>query len=194
LNRYDDVVDQTLINIITSSNIHTDWDSVGWRGVILNNGIVALDPEGNIIEINYHSPKEQALINGSKTQAKAKGSLGRNIVNPNNFLVEITTEHMHIRVDSLDDAQGSNEGKLRYSAWSGNKNVLETPDIVLNNGRVFTNNGRNQRYVFNNGTYQYQLNVSSLGIDEPPTGTLEVFKNGQFLKREIATKVVNYNQ
>jgi len=37
------------------------------------------------------------------------------------------------------------------------------------------------------------LNVISLGEDTMPTGSLEVFKNGEFLKREVATKVVHRN-
>jgi len=121
LNRYDDIFDQQILNIITQSNIYTDWDSVGWRGIILNNGILALDPEGNIIDVNYHSPREKRLVSSLTATQKGKGrsSLERN-VNYNKALVEITTPHMHIRVDSINESQGI----LRYSAIMAPINIV----------------------------------------------------------------------
>ncbi len=188
LNRFNEVFDKALLNTITSSNLHTDWDSIGWQGVILNNGIIALDPEGNITEINYQSAREQALIHGLNSRRLAKGrrSLHRSVTHYDQAVVELTTARFHIRVDSI----GKGQGKLRYSAWPINKNTSEEPDIILNNGRVFNSNGRNQSYIFNNGTYSYQLNIRSLSSNAIPTGSLEVFKNGKSWIREVATQVI----
>ena len=33
INRFDEVFDDELVAVIGSSNINTDWDSVGWRGI-----------------------------------------------------------------------------------------------------------------------------------------------------------------
>ena len=189
LRRYDEIFDQKLLNTITQSNIHTDWDNIGWRGVILNNGIVAIDPDGNITEINYHSPREQALIeklnpNRIANVAKGRRALQRTLSGYNQSLVELTTKRFHIRVDDVG------QGKLRYTSWPTNKAMTEKPDLVLNNGRLLQSGGRNQRYVFDNGTYSYQLNINHSGSGISPTGSLEVFKGGQSWVREAAIRVI----
>ncbi|MGK0271496.1 MAG: hypothetical protein ACI88H_002159 [Cocleimonas sp.] len=185
LKRYDEVFDRTLLQTITQSNLYTDWDSIGWRGVILNNGIVALDPDGNITEIKYHSPREQAIINQlrSRNLAKGRSSLHRSVKDYNQSVVQLTTPRFHIRIDNV----GGGNGKLRYTSWPINKNLSDKPDLVLNNGRFFDSNGRNQRYIFVNGTYSYQLNIQSLNANAMPTGSLEVYKDGKRLTREVAT-------
>ena len=61
INRFDEVFDDELVAVIGSSNINTDWDSVGWRGIMLNNGVMWLDTDGKIIGINSHTAKEQAF-------------------------------------------------------------------------------------------------------------------------------------
>ena len=191
LNRYDEVFDQRLLNTITKSNLHTDWDSIGWQGVILNNGIVALDPDGNITEINYLSFREQALVNKLTPRnvvsnvAKGRRALHRSVTNYNQAVIELTTKHFHIRVDDIG------QGKLRYASWPISKNTSEAPDLILTDGRVLPGSGRNQRFVFDNGTYSYQLNVHSLSANAIPTGSLEVFKDGQSWVREVATRVIH---
>lgn len=189
LSRYDVVFDQVLLRTITQSNIYTDWDSIGWRGVILNNGIVAIDPDGNITEVNYHSPREQALVNklNSNSVAKGRRSLHRSVTDYKQAVVELTTPRFRIRVDNV----GDDKRNLRYTAWPVNKNTSEAPDLILNNGRVYSSNGRNQHYVFNNGNYSYQLNINSKGLSSHATGSLVVVKNGKPWLREKATKVIH---
>ncbi|MEH6458184.1 MAG: hypothetical protein V7749_17775, partial [Cocleimonas sp.] len=184
------VFDQRLINIISRSNLHTDWDSIGWRGVILDNGIVALDPEGNISEINYHSPREQALINKvsprtlSSNVGKGRRALHRSVTNFNQAVVELTTPRFHIRVDDVG------QGHLRYASWPINKSTSDAPDLILNNGRLEQSSGRNQSFVFDNGNYSYRLNINSVDLGARATGSLEVLKAGEFWIREVATKVI----
>jgi len=186
LNRYDEIFDQKLLNMIIRSNLNKDWDSIGWRGVILNNGFVAIDPDGNITEINYHSPQEQALVKklNSGHVAKGRRALHRSVTNYNQALLELRTKRFHIRIDEVG------QGKLRYASWPINKTTSDAPDLILNNGRVLLNNGRNQRFVFDNGTYSYQLNINSVVAGARPTGSLEVFKGGQYWLREVATHVI----
>jgi len=189
LKRYDEVFDRTLLNTIIRSNIHTDWDNIGWQGVILNDGIVALDPDGNITDINYLSSFEQALLNKLhsermvKRDPKGRRALHRSVTDYNKALVELTTERFHIRIDEVG------QGQLRYASWPVTKHLSEKPDLVLINGKMLRGSGRNQRFVFNNGTYRYQLNINSMGADALPTGSLEVY-NGQTWVREVATRVI----
>lgn len=183
LERYDEVFDRHLLITITSSNINTDWDSIGWKGVILGNGIVALDPEGNITEINHHSQHEQKIVDQMNANRIAKGRSAphRNVNNYDQAIVELTTENHFIRVDNIG------KGVLRYTSWPINKSTNDKPDLVLSNGHVIGGNGRNQRFIFDNGTYSYQLNVNST----KSTGSLEVFKSGQSWIREVATRVTH---
>lgn len=61
INRFDEVFDDELTAVIASSSIDTDWDSVGWRGIMLNNGVMWVDTDGKIIAVNTQNAKEQAL-------------------------------------------------------------------------------------------------------------------------------------
>lgn len=189
LGRYDEVFDKKLVNIITQSDIHADWGSIGWRGVVLYDGIIALDPDGSITAVNYFSPREKALVNklnASNTaehEARGRRALHRSVTNYTQSLVELNTKRFHIRIDDVGN------GELRYTSWAINKSTLDTPDLILTHGRMFKNNGRNQRFVFDNGTYRYQLNINSVGLDNKSSGSLEVFKAGQPWASEVATQI-----
>jgi hypothetical protein len=62
IERYDQVFDEILINIIMNSSIENDWHDVGWRGIMLNNGLIWIDFDGKLYSINYHSPQEYEMI------------------------------------------------------------------------------------------------------------------------------------
>jgi len=190
MQRYDEVFDRTLLNTIIRSNIHTDWDNIGWQGVILNNGIVALDPDGNITEIKHVSSFEQTFLNRiqaekiAKRDPKGRRALHRSVNEYNQALVELTTNRFHIRVDEVA------QGQLRYASWALNKNTSDVPDLILNNGRMLPGSGRNQRFIFNDGTSSYELSVHSTGASAVPAALLEVYEKGQLRGREVATKVI----
>lgn len=191
LKRYDEIFDKTILDIITRSNIHTDWDHVGWRGVILDNGIVALDPEGKIIDINYDSPFEKAMISKlnpivARNIPKGRRAVGRDrgASNFNQAVVEVTTPRFHIRIDDIG------QGAFRYASWPIDKKTSDAPDLILNNGRILRA-GRNQRFVFDNGTYSYQLNIDSARAGTEPSGSLEILKGGQPWIREVATQIIH---
>ena len=186
LKRFDEVFDKKLISTIAYSNPHADWDSIGWRGVILENGLVSLDPEGNITEINYQSQRELALVKKLNEVQMAKGrrSIHRSVNNYQQALVQLTTKRFHIRVDDIGN------GQLRYASWPLNKTTNQPPDLILNNGRI-VKNGRNQRYVFNNGSYSYHLNINNSGINSKPTASLEVLKEGSSVLHEVATQIIS---
>jgi len=58
INRFDEVFDDELAKVIAASNINTDWDKVGWRGIMLNNGVMWVDTDGKIIAVNTQNAKE----------------------------------------------------------------------------------------------------------------------------------------
>ena len=51
--RFDEVFDAKLIEIIAQSDVASDWSAGGWRGIMLNRGIVWVDYDGEIIGINH---------------------------------------------------------------------------------------------------------------------------------------------
>ena len=60
-NRYSEIFDDRLTSLITSSNIKEDWSNVGWRGIMLENGVIWLDIDGSFITSNYTSDKEKDI-------------------------------------------------------------------------------------------------------------------------------------
>lgn len=57
--RYTAIFDGSLKNIITKSNIDKDWIDGGWRGVMLNRGILWFD--GKLMSLSYQSDLEKEL-------------------------------------------------------------------------------------------------------------------------------------
>jgi len=59
LRRYDEVFDSNLRKQIAASNYAKNWASVGWRGIMLANGLLWLDIDGSLRAVNYQSKYEQ---------------------------------------------------------------------------------------------------------------------------------------
>ncbi|MBB1335722.1 MULTISPECIES: hypothetical protein [Pseudoalteromonas] len=179
--RFDDVFDETLIKQIVDSNIDTDWDKVGWRGIMLNSGVVWVDTDGKIIGINYQTAKEQLLA--KNLIAADKQALHPSInafVEP---ILDWQTAKYRIRIDDLGD------GNFRYASWSNDKKTSDKPDIVLLKGEIeFEGSGGNHSYTFKNGRYSYVLQVTVIGCDTSPPGWLEVYKDG---KRILSQDIIN---
>lgn len=179
--RFDDVFDETLIKQIVDSNIDTDWDKVGWRGIMLNSGVVWVDTDGKIIGINYQTAKEQL-------QAKNLIAADKQALHPsiNTFVEPILdwqTAKYRIRIDDLGD------GNFRYVSWSIDKKTSDKPDIVLLKGEIeFEGSGGNHSYTFKNGRYSYILQVTVIGCDTSPPGWLEVYKDD---KRILSQDIIN---
>ena len=56
--RFDSIFDEDLIRIITSSDID-QWSEMGWRGIMLDDGILWMDYDGKITAVNYQSKYEK---------------------------------------------------------------------------------------------------------------------------------------
>ena len=183
IQRFNDVFDQRLLQSIVNSNLEKDWDEVGWRGIMLGNGDLWLNHDGKIMSVNYQSRTERIASN--RLNAKGRRSIHRSVAHYATSVLEWKTKRFHIRVDDVGN------GNLRYVAWPNSKKLSEAPDIVLLNGKVaIDGSGRNQRYIFNNGKFSYQLNVNVIGTtSSTSSGTLEVFKDNQAILSEVAMSV-----
>lgn len=177
INRFDEVFDDELTAVIASSNIDTDWDSVGWRGIMLNNGVMWVDTDGKIIAVNTQNAKEQALAKSLIKQGKQ--SLHASINTFEKPVLDWKTANYHIRVDDLGDHN------FRYAVWGIDKKPSDKPDMVLLNGDItFEGSGGNHNYTFKNGRYSYVLQVTIIGCDTSPPGWLEVYKGDELLLAE----------
>lgn len=174
INRFDEVFNNELVAVIAGSNINTDWEKVGWRGIMLNNGVMWVDTDGRIIAINTQNAKEEALAKSLIEQGKQ--SLHASINTFEKPVLDWKTANYHIRVDDLGD------GNYRYAVWGINKKPSDKPDMVLLNGDItFEGSGGNHHYTFKNGRYSYVLQVTIIGCDTSPPGWLEVYKDDERL-------------
>jgi|TARA_Y100000746_G_scaffold179283_1_gene157081 hypothetical protein len=184
INRFDEVFDDELVAVIARSNIDTDWDSVGWRGIMLNNGVMWVDTEGKVIAVNTQNATEQVRV--EKLIARDKQSLHSSINTYQKPILDWKTANYRVRVDDLD------EGNFRYASWDIDKSPSDKPDIVLINGEIkFSGSGGNHSYTFKNGRYSYVLQVTVIGCDTSPPGWLEVYKDERLLLSDAVISAVN---
>ncbi|NMM42710.1 hypothetical protein [Pseudoalteromonas arctica] len=184
IERFDEVFDDELVAVIASSNIDTDWDKVGWRGIMLNSGVVWVDTDGKIIGINHQTAKEQSLA--KNLIAADKQSLHSSINSFGELILDWQTSKYRIRIDDLGDSN------YRYTSWSIDKKPSDKPDIILLKGEIeFEGSGGNHSYTFKNGRYRYVLRVTVIGCDTSPPGWLEVYKDDKLLLSDSVISTVN---
>nr|WP_174506461.1 hypothetical protein [Acinetobacter sp. Marseille-Q1620] len=173
--RFNQVFDRKLSQQIANSKL-SQWQSMGWRGVMLDDGIIWLD--GNkITAVNYSSLAEQQLkkqlISGQKQ--KLYPAL-KNFKTPE---FQFKTAKFLVRIDAMSN------GTYRYASWAKKQSQSDKPDLILNNGTlVMDGSGGNHHYVFKSGNYQYIVYRNLPGTINTPEISLEVSKNSkQILKQ-----------
>jgi hypothetical protein len=155
LERYDQVFDEELIDTIKNSSIETDWDDVGWRGIMLNNGLIWLDYDGKVHTINYISAKEELIRNNIILELK--NTLHESLREFETPCLFCETENYRIRIDLLQD------NNYRFALWPKEKEQNENPDIILINGeRIVDGSGGNHYYLFDYNNCQYILFIDVL--------------------------------
>jgi hypothetical protein len=184
INRFDEVFDKKLVDLIVNSDKNKDWRQMGWRGVMFSNGKLWLDSNGKIIAINYQTVTEKTL--GQSLIDKQKQTLHSSISDYKKTILEWKTAKFHIRVDDLGDYN------YRYASWSIDKKTNEKPDLVLFNGKMtFEGSGGNHHYSFINGKYIYRCYVSHIGNSKSAPGTLDVFIGKEHLLSDDVLEVLS---
>jgi hypothetical protein len=184
INRFDEVFDKKLIDLIANSDLDKDWSMMGWRGIMLSNGKVWLDSNGKIRSINYQTSKvEELKVSLIEKQKQTLHSSISTYVEP---ILEWKTVKFHIRIDDLGDSN------YRYASWSIDKKTTDKPDLVLFKGkRVFEGSGGNHHYSFTNGKYIYRCYVSLIGNNNSALGSLDVFRGKDHLLSDDVIEVLN---
>lgn len=181
LNRYNEVFDDTLINMIVTSEPARDWSKMGWRGLMLRNGQLWLDENGKLIAINYQSAAERKrrvlLVDKEKKQ------IHPSIKEFERPACLLTTSKFRIRIDDMGN------GNYRYASWSLKNRQNDKPDLIIENGQFIPEGtGGNHRYEFKNDGYIYSCSITLLGKeDNEPPAVLTISKGGKEILSQPAT-------
>tara|TARA_R110002096_G_scaffold426827_1_gene637054 strand:+ start:1588 stop:2403 length:816 start_codon:yes stop_codon:yes gene_type:complete len=177
--RYSEIFDDSLTSIISNSNITKDWTDMGWRGIMLNSGIVWLDYDGRFITTNYMSKNEKLIE--EKWINYERDLLHPDLKEFKKPIHTIETNKFIVRIDQLEN------NDYRYASWSIDSDISNKPDLVINNGEWTPDgSGGNHYFTFTNGEYSYKVYVNVLGSDETPPFNLEVTKNDKVILSQPA--------
>lgn len=173
-NRYTEIFDDSLTTLIATSNIKEDWSDVGWRGIMLKNGVVWLDYNGRLITTNYSSRKEITIK--EELIESERNLLHTDLKEFKSPIHTVETAKFMVRIDLLENQ------KYRYASWSKESDMSNKPDLVINNGELTPDgSGGNHYFTFTNGVYRYKLYVNMMGADETPPFNLEVTQNDKVI-------------
>lgn len=174
IQRFHEVFDQKLIDNIAQSDI-SQWTEVGWRGIMLDNGVVWMSFQpGFISAINYQSKREKNIQ--AELIRKDKEQLHATLRNFKSPVYKIQTEKFLIRIDELS------ENSYRYVSWKAGADEAIQPDLVLKNGLCeMQGSGGNHEFTFVNGIYTYKVRRNILGERDSPDVTIQVEKRGEII-------------
>ena len=174
IKRFHEVFDQKLIDNIAQSDI-SQWTEVGWRGIMLDNGVVWMSFQpGFISAINYQSKREKNIQ--AELIRKDKEQLHATLRNFKSPVYKIQTEKFLIRIDELS------ENSYRYVSWRAGVDEAILPDLVLKNGLCeLQGSGGNHEFTFVNGIYTYKVRRNILGERDSPDVTIQVEKRGEII-------------
>ncbi|PSL25858.1 hypothetical protein [Chitinophaga ginsengisoli] len=181
LNRYNEIFNDTLVEMITTSAPDKDWSKMGWRGLMLRHGQLWLNEEGKLIAVNYQSAveskkrallveKERSLVHSSLKEFKRPVAL-------------LETGKFRIRIDDMGN------GNYRYASWGLKNKQSDKPDLIIENGQYIPEgSGGNHRYEFKTNGYVYNCSVTVLGgkYDDAPA-ELTIYKGEKEILSQPAT-------
>jgi hypothetical protein len=174
---FDEVFDESLKTEIAKST-PSDWSQVGWRGIMLNQGVVWLSDDATTITgINYRSKKADERY--SKLIEAQKAAVHTSISEFKRPIFSSITASYMIRIDE------TTEGVFRYVSWKEGQKQSEKPELVLNKGSVeYSGSGGNCVYIFRSGKYIYRVFRNVMGEGYDKAVTLSVEKEGMVILEE----------
>lgn len=174
---FDEVFDESLKTEIAKST-PSDWSQVGWRGIMLNQGVVWLSDDATTITgINYRSKKSDERY--SKLIEAQKAAVHTSIAKFERPIFSSITASYMIRIDE------TTEGVFRYVSWKAGQKQSEKPELVLNKGSVeYSGSGGNCVYIFRSGKYIYRVFRNIMGEGYDKAVTLSVEKEGMVILKE----------
>lgn len=167
--RYKEVFDDSLVKMITTSDITKDWSEMGWRGIMLRNGELWLDVDGRLRGVNYQSAFEKKRqVELIEAEKKTLHESIRDFEQP---CYVLETNEYRVRIDQLSF------GDYRFAMWPINSKMSEKPLKVIYKGNlVHEGSGGNHHYDFYDWETVYVCYINVLGNDETPPAELTIFK------------------
>lgn len=179
INRYDEIFDTTLKNEIKNSNPEKDWSDMGWRGMMLKQGIVWIDFDGRLSSINYQS-KAEAELKKKLIEAQKK-QLDSSIAFFQKPICILETDKFRIRIDNLGNKN------YRYVSWPIDKAMSEKPDLIIYRGNfVVEGSGGNHQYEFKKENYIYECAFIVMGEKNPPLAKLTIYQGDKVILSQNA--------
>jgi hypothetical protein len=177
LRRFDEVFDDDFRKAIRDSSPKDDWESMGWRGIMLYRGALWIDEAGLIIAVNHESKKEQEIREG--LIEKERTSLHPSLQKFQDLVLVAETAKLRVRIDE------TGQDRYRYAVWPRRRSMAEKPDLILEDGQVvYEGSGGNHGYHFKRGHYAYTVYVWVIGADGQAPGSLEVSKDDHEILHE----------
>jgi len=179
--RFSEVFDKNLIDKIVNSKIE-HWSKVGWRGIMLDDGVLWMaNSDGIITAVNHPSHQSDfEKILRKDLIAKEKENLHISLKMFESPTYKIKTKNYLIRIDELTNY------KYRYASWKIGDDESSKPDIIIENGELeFKGSGGNHIITFVKGNYTYKVYRNIMGEEQnSPDITLEVEKDGETILTE----------
>ena len=182
IKRFDQVFDEYLVKTVANSSI-TQWKEVGWRGIMLDDGIIwMVNSDGIISTVNYQSEYEKKWIN--ELIASEKSTIHPSLSIYKTPIYKFKTKNYLIRIDEVND------NVYRYASWKVNQTDTAIPDLILTNGEMnFEGSGGNHVIAFTNGEYVYNVYRNILSESEEQDVTLVIEKNGKTILSEAGVLI-----
>lgn len=154
---------------------------MGWRGIMLDNGLLWIDTDGNLISVNDQSDFEKKQW--KQLVAKEKNKIYPALKKFEAPVLFMQTKDLKIRIDDLGNFN------YRYASWDVSKNQSDKPALVLTQGKLeWDGSGGNHFFTFKNGDHTYRCYISVIGTSETPPARLTVLKNDREILGEPALK------
>lgn len=181
--RYKEVFDDELTKKIINSNTLTDWDFMGWRGIMLLNGELWLnDSDGKLLSVNHRSKFE--TLEQSRLIALEKTGLHPSIKKFDKPILIFQTAQYRVRIDDLGNRN------YRYASWPLKSKMSDKPSIVLSGGQYDPDgSGGSGNFNFKSGIYLYTCFISARG-DNNALGYLIIKKDSKKILSQEVKKII----
>ncbi len=167
---YEYLFDDELKKAIVASS-PTDWEKMGWRGIMFDNGILWLNDNGKLIALNNETEKETDYI--KQWHEKDKKTLYPSLRKYEKHILVFETEKRLGRIDRVA------ENKYRLVLWDRGDNFSKKPKIIISEGNVkFHGTANNSTYHFNLDDTSYVFYINRIRAIEQPQYEFSESKKG----------------
>jgi hypothetical protein len=160
IKRFNEVFDEALLERLSTSKV-SDWEYMGWRGIMFDNGTAWIDEDGRILSIN-HQTKKQKILRKAIVEADKK-SLHSSVKDYKRAIHKINIKQGVVRVDEISDAN------YRLSIWFNGRPIIDEPNVRIENGKVRREGSAGStHYTFNKDHYKYEFGNPMIGSEANP--------------------------